>query len=460
MVVSSRKKIVTPLTRSIDSVRSAPLSFRKQGFLYRVLGRIQSFKGVVFRKYPKLKTLSIACLIGLIIPFSFRHAHADVASFYPTTCLGGWQQVNNATGAPSVTESYPHFSAENSALLTPDTQADIFCGKFDGDVPQGAVPSQFTLSMVWRVSDVSLPSVDSFAPSTVSPVQESSSAVHDSSLEQTVAPAELPSEVQTEATPDPVPVEIPEQAVSVESSWLDRMRTAIVRQVVAYAQDEAPAAPEAVSPAVSPDQESAPPSETDESLIATEIAPGEHQVPEVIDPLFMISVTLDGTSWHDLGMVGRKTIERTSFVLPSDLVSTWEDTADVQVKITPVDSIDTRPYVYLDSMILSVSYDKHSLEQEYVYTDEVTSITETPDQYVVYGVRDDKPAIWRMVKSTNKYHQQTFQKIDTTGMVSLDPIVLDDAILWYAGEGVVPHAFVIDPLSGVRLSDHGPDTFG
>ncbi len=78
---------------------------------------------------------------------------AEIATFYPTSCLGGWNNPRNAEGEPQVksnaTES--DFTNENSATLPATTSADIYCGNFVGTIDQygSTTPTKILVSLSW-----------------------------------------------------------------------------------------------------------------------------------------------------------------------------------------------------------------------------------------------------------------------------------------------------------------------
>ena len=76
---------------------------------------------------------------------------ADVATFYPTACLGGWNNPRNAEGEPQTTnnENASQFTNENSAVLASSTHADMYCGSFVGAIEKDTVPKKILVSIAW-----------------------------------------------------------------------------------------------------------------------------------------------------------------------------------------------------------------------------------------------------------------------------------------------------------------------
>lgn len=73
---------------------------------------------------------------------------ANTVLFYPTACLGGWVTPYHASGAPHESSEY---SAATSAVLPANTHAELYCGSFDGVVPEGTTPKDTRLVMYWNV---------------------------------------------------------------------------------------------------------------------------------------------------------------------------------------------------------------------------------------------------------------------------------------------------------------------
>ena len=78
-------------------------------------------------------------------------SQASSVSFYPTSCLGNWDDVQKAQGkrdADSLSEIGPH----NAAVM--DKRAhELYCGSFEGEVPEESVIRAMTLKMSWVIAD-------------------------------------------------------------------------------------------------------------------------------------------------------------------------------------------------------------------------------------------------------------------------------------------------------------------
>lgn len=115
----------------------------------------ESIRLVAFSKHvpPRVllaKRIMSSFIILVLVSYSFSPyvLKANTVLFYSTTCLGGWVTPEQAVGKPA--EEGELLSAENSAVLLPNTHAEIYCGSFDGDVPVGTVPQNTKLVIHWE----------------------------------------------------------------------------------------------------------------------------------------------------------------------------------------------------------------------------------------------------------------------------------------------------------------------
>ena len=90
---------------------------------------------VFLRRYSGRLTLILSGLIILGGTFGYIVSlRASVAHFYPASCLGNWDLVQNALGKPDLDPGAApsDFTSRNSAMFTRGT-AQIFCGNFQAD---------------------------------------------------------------------------------------------------------------------------------------------------------------------------------------------------------------------------------------------------------------------------------------------------------------------------------------
>jgi len=74
-----------------------------------------------------------ACLIIGILFFGYiGNTRAQVATWYPASCLGGWQNTDRAAGIPNVSSGNDQMYSDDNSASVFDSIAQIFCGEFRG----------------------------------------------------------------------------------------------------------------------------------------------------------------------------------------------------------------------------------------------------------------------------------------------------------------------------------------
>ena len=142
-------------------VRRGALSSSKLSPLYRHVTSIDShidkvahsLELVAFSKYSPpqaraAKRAVSAFVIALLVIYTFSPflLKANTVLFYPTACLGGWVTPYHASGVPSEAKEY---SAATSAVLPSNTHAELYCGSFTGEIPEGSTPKDTRLVIYW-----------------------------------------------------------------------------------------------------------------------------------------------------------------------------------------------------------------------------------------------------------------------------------------------------------------------
>lgn len=303
-----------------------------------------------FRKKGNIiATAVFAFIFILIISFSFgTRAELAKVSLYPENCLGGWQNPTLAQGKPDAS-NIDEFSKNNSALLS-NSNAEIFCGSFAGDMPdENIIPLKFSLKLSMLVSNQELPekiqepvkpNIDT-GPIQITPDQVLDDVTNpDINLED---PAVLQNDevvpeptLDTPAeTPTPVDVAPTDTPASDNSTGLIQKFTKVAR-----AQDDAPVTFDEVTP------------KTDEEAQALESG----RIPE--NDFLQVSYTLDGTEWQKLGIVNGSNWKEASFNFDDPKIKSLDDLSKIQVSLKPIAGIDTQPVVYLDGMSVEVLYDR------------------------------------------------------------------------------------------------------
>lgn len=344
------------------------------------------------------------CGLALVLLFALK-SHANVATFYPTSCLGGWGNTHLAEGPPE-TQTGVAFSVENSALLKSGTAAQIFCSSFNYDVHEKVVPTHLTLRLALATlqeitqnasgtSESSGPTVFSEnqatdtvtggAASEVLGTSTPSNSVGDSSHEDASSSdsaAPLPSTL--ELTPPPPPAESPITPHTSDTppsdtstpaptpTPADTSPSSFLNFLIgtAFATTSETASDASTSDSTLPDITS----ETTTlgvgdvvplSLFdATATAAPQTQVASVaatlipsIEPFLEVSVTIDGVNWQTLGVLSPEDFQNAHFEIPLPPNFDWAGLGTIEVAVRNITTPSTPPSVLLDGMALEVTYE-------------------------------------------------------------------------------------------------------
>lgn len=363
----------------------------------------------------------LVVLLVLAVSSLSNPTKADVVNFYPTSCLGGWENPENATGAPSLEkdEKIESFNEENSARMR--GTSDIFCGGFEGEIPPEAIANSFSLSFRISVDDGSVkhskteilvvPETEDVRVGTdnieIIEIENSGDEIQsvdsienqelDSGTDstETVQSEEVPSvspevieqviEAETPAEESPEPVSSPEPEPSPaepagESAFL-RFFTKIV-----HAEGED-------TPSVDTTESQTVEVVVDEPVVIEEIPEPQSENLEQADTSSSEVINIDRSSSEngevDLDSTPNEDSENIAEVIPNDAIlkivytldgekwvslgyvsmsswkdlsfslplKEWSDVNSFQIKLEQVSSYDEKPVVFLDAIILSAEYD-------------------------------------------------------------------------------------------------------
>lgn len=324
------------------------------------------------RKWPR-QSLAGLLLLLLVVLMVTRDTRAGSTVYYPTRCLGGWENPQLAEGAPNVPPDggLSEFTSENSAVLK-DISTQLFCDDFGGESPTNVAMERVYLTFSWRIGD-SIPegvSGDETTPEEDVSKKGSggggSSGVKEKDGSIVVSPSATEEEV-TQAL-----IDAPEDAgavIMVEEESTEQNEVT----------EEQPAIEEDTNPEPAPVQEGAGSADTGSGEPS---APSDPEAPlswwgklwgnavyaeeggelSISEPsktnspdLFEVQYSLDGVTWEHLGTVSTENWRNIRMELP---VMPWEDISSLQVRIDSVPFIGDMPPVYLDAMALTVVYEK------------------------------------------------------------------------------------------------------
>ncbi|MEK7650593.1 MAG: hypothetical protein AAB364_01840 [Patescibacteria group bacterium] len=332
------------------------------------------------RHRRRVIVLSCGFIVFAAANFLGLESRAGIAKFYPATCLGGWESPERASGAPD----------ELSAVLKPDTLAEIFCGEFKGEIPDDSEPKNFQLKLTWQLKYLSRDRVTTATTSLIgddfaeqagiildtptdadSPVELtiSDDLNATSTATSTTPESELPTtpaDSPNSDLPDPI---TPENSPNQENQQTPENTTPEVitpPEAAPSPTDASQPASENVSPPVSESPTSwwrgliniawatttvaeniSSPQIASEVLAAGEQIAAENQDLEVL-------YTLDSQTWQTLGKVGESNWREASFTLP---ITNWSDLSKLQISIKRLSTLDEPPRIELDSLELAVFYE-------------------------------------------------------------------------------------------------------
>lgn len=307
---------------------------------------------------------------------------AEKAQFYPTSCLGGWQNPQNAEGKPDLAEDAElnKFTEANSAVLR-NAISEIYCGGFEGKIPEETTPRRALLKLSWAVK---LPSEEiqiNQEPEINN--QELNNGEQDSEIESQESekdegvsennvdepeiqsenknnpensPIEKTEEIQTSPEPssdsEPGAEENIEGAEEPVSFWKKLITSAFAQEDESSAQTT-----NNTQESDNPTTETA----SDSNLQSSNAL--EIQAPALLpeNDFLEILYTLDGLIWKRLAKVNHANWRNLIIEIPN---FTWEDISKVQFSLRSLSIVDTPINIYLDGMWVEVDYGKEEIEEE------------------------------------------------------------------------------------------------
>jgi hypothetical protein len=327
-----------------------------------------------------------------------KEGKAEVATFYPTACLGGWSNPHNAEGIPETPDNTIAYSITNSTALAKDLVADLYCGAFKGEVPTHTMPTKITLAIAWKsLSDDEVAPITggSFASSSLNILDATSTegfTLASSTASSTDATADKIRQIDggkveqrevsgstTSARKENIQSQdsLPTVSSTSPQSFLDKVlhvfSLSLFERVYAV-EDTVPLGVESIkgetvstisesdSSTVTPVDVVSSGTTTDLQIIeATTTAKTTESLlinAPVHTEIFEIMYTLDGETWNSLGKVRAEDLAYNTFEIPVTSTSTWDDISNIQIKIKSLVSQDSKPTIFVDGMSLVVEYDK------------------------------------------------------------------------------------------------------
>ncbi|MEK7193509.1 MAG: hypothetical protein AAB652_01850 [Patescibacteria group bacterium] len=385
-------------------------SSRKRNFLGKFLGvsfhRFKILRSSIRSDTSRLLTITVIVLALLFSPFVLNSIfiRADVSDFYPETCLGDWQNPQNAQSQPETFGSDGQlFTQANSSIYTKEAK-NIFCGNF---VPQdyegeGEIKN-VGLTLVWHVgesqsqgggspSPVSIPVSTTPEPVIDLPVPATTTESNDplppiaTSTDQTPSEGPLKKEV---APPEPLPSPPPTEEAQTTSQIVEPAPPAensapqsylhlplrksfsifrpLLNQVLAQElenrEEKLVPQSEVSSSPISEETKIVPPEDKDEGMVSStkENPTPQSEVEPIIndttpdDNFLKINYSFDGETWVELAKVNESNWRNYTVTLP---VRSWDELRRLQISVEGIPTtIGEIPKAYLDGMLVEVHYD-------------------------------------------------------------------------------------------------------
>lgn len=318
--------------------------------------RLKKVKKNKYKKITIVASGSIFLLVILYFSFKAVSVQAEIATFYPNSCLGGWTNSFRAAGKPDVLdENTNSISNENSALLPENTNAEIYCGDFKGTIPENTAPKKLIVTFSWDIAKNNGEgpqniSSDSFKSSAGEILDATSGkdvnfTLGTSSLEASstgnasnIEPVQSQNNSNVVSPPDNI------STSSLPTSFLNLFTT------TAFAEEIASSTTEIVTDATSTISTTSDQIIPSISIDSTNVSSGN----EILEVFY----TLDGKDWESLGRVDAVHLRYSIFEIPIPPETSWNDLSGLQISVRSLQSIDRSPAVFLDGMTLQVSYGK------------------------------------------------------------------------------------------------------
>lgn len=122
----------------------------KHSLDHLIFSNTKEVEDAILKKRIKVVAF-VTLLLMLVGSFISPKGQAEVAVFYPTACLGGWNNPRNAEGEiqTGAADDDAQYTDLNSAVLPLATNADIYCGNFVGTIEQNTKPTKMIVSLAW-----------------------------------------------------------------------------------------------------------------------------------------------------------------------------------------------------------------------------------------------------------------------------------------------------------------------
>ncbi|MBI3638290.1 hypothetical protein HY227_00925 [Candidatus Wolfebacteria bacterium] len=451
--------------------------------------RVEFSKKDIKHFFKKNKFRLIYILSAVVFSFGifgyFFIGRADIVDFYPSSCLGGWENPQNAQGKPDLSEnaSDAEFNESNSAVLR-NVISQIFCGSFKGDILENSTPSKISLKLRLAAKTEGIKTIIPLIETTSSPPiilpetpaasssenidSASSTSFIEKSFLSKIISSVFAEEINPESTNSTTqaisePINAPVQASPTETSTPVEVLPAAESTTPSI--DNQNSAPSETSIIINKEPINQPENSltTQNSTSTTETSSSTPTTTEEIipisatnapDPFLEIFYSLDGSNWKSLGGINSENWKNLNFDIP---ISSWDEIRNLQINIRSLSPVDLIPVVYIDGMLLEVEY-KTSLFPE--FPDPLPQPDFSKD-VIIYekqsdGVRavkierpnNQNPEIWFSISTSTDQSSKdiSWGKVNADEIIDYDsPIDLKfDTIFWMNKENRAIWSFNIN----------------
>lgn len=431
-------------------------------------GVTKSLEGLVFaysrevdkalQKKRLLLLLSSLVLIMVLGSFISPKGKADSAIFYPHSCLGGWINPGNAEGKQETTANTDEsqFTLRNSAVLPTNTQADMYCGNFAGDIEKNTRPTKILVSFAWtKGENVTLEQKiesNSFASSSQEILDSNSQTDVSFTLSSTTeSTSTQPSDSLSESTST--------EASSVASSVVETVVSAVNALIDSIFEDTSNNAPETQSPPETKPVEQLVPETSNTNTTPSPDVTSPPQVPEQLpseQPVSLLETIVhrlamniirpvyaeEGTSTETLA-TSTSSVEEEKQVVASttDIVVTDATTSDLISASSTIEIAATSSSTSTDDVVIDPESDDMATNNflEVLYTfDGVTwnslgKVNEISMKYRTFEIPVMATTSWNDLGKL-QIKIERLSRTDETPTVYLDGIqveVLYEAAVWH-----------------------------
>ncbi|MBP7831605.1 MAG: hypothetical protein KA028_01135 [Candidatus Pacebacteria bacterium] len=412
-IVPNSKKLILSLREKVWKLEISPARIREFWQRNRIF--VSSFVVILF-----------VLVSGLVSQLG----KAGIANFYAAQCLGGWENPANASGEPTLDDDAQGstFNINNSAVLN-NTQGDLYCGGFTGELPENTDPERISLKIHWTVDDGEvLHDVEPLSDFIDSPSGET---------------------IQTPEEQLDTPVEVPETNDEPQ----------VLLPIIIIPESEAPTETETSqdAPQQTPESTPAPQSESSDGAFnfhlfktahAQEADPEQEVVVEQVDAepaevtidapvegepevshFMSVEYSVDGSTWIPFTKISRADWKNSEYVFPDNAFS-WSEVAKLQVRLTSLASIDSPKAIYVDAVWLDVAYqtiEPDPLPQPDFAKDKVISYTENNNVLAVLVEREGERMLWYTKTEEGKYSLKELLEKKQNAMIVIDePITIEN----------------------------------